>query len=919
MDDEMLSRITNPHDLGQSLKGRQLGVFQLEEFVGGGGMGAVFRARDTMLGRTVAVKVLSRPQSADNDSLQRFRNEAQSAARLDHENIARVHYVGEHDGWNYIVFEFIDGINLRDLILTKGPLSLDVAVSYTLQLAGALKHAVQREVVHRDIKPSNVLITASGRAKLVDMGLARLHQVEASQDDLTASGVTLGTFDYISPEQARDPRCADGRSDIYSLGCTFFFMLTGRPPFPEGTVLQKLLSHTSDDPPDLAQFRSDLPDEVTSIVHKMLEKRPEHRHQDPDELVVELLLLAERMGLASNGRTEMVWIAPSEARLPPIQRHLPWVVPVLLLFAIVLGLDWFRSPSEHRMDLDKIGPDSAEQTDAARTSQPRMVAQRDSESRLSPATVTPEGIGPGISDPGQIADNEEALPEADRHEGETEQLVSGEESSDATLESDAIGPSAGLGVEPSGIYGRLNVPEMSASIVAVERDFHETAAIGTATASSDERLDSTTGPNKGPTNRNVLVVGEDDGETDEPVFESLAAAVAYINNRQDPLSGLDVIELRFDGLREEPSFNLPVDKLTIRAGDGFVPVVQFQPQIELPSMVTLSGGEITWENVHFELILPPDDPVEHWALFGVEDLRLLQLNECTLTIRNDDQGRRAYHTDVAFFHVFPLPDNDGIEEAGVRETPLQIELQDCVVRGEATLVGVYEARPLRITWNNGLFATTERLLVAGGAMSAPRHGEHISVVLNHVTSVMDNGLCLLTSDDSAVQRLTVEIKCSNSILLTRSDAPLVDQRGPMEQEVMRGQVVFGGERNFFEHTGEEKPNYIYWAMRNSADPEQSVQLGFRDWTDYWRKENDNLWQEGFVEWRQLPVSTRPVHLLTIDDYRLNEHPANPARRYANDGRDAGCDIDRLPRLPEADSRVPRKNSRETAQDARTLK
>src|SRR5262249_22656426 len=156
--------------------------------------------------RIVAVKVLSQEQSSDEETLRRFQNEAQSAARLDHENISRVHYVGEDRTWHYIVFEFIEGLNLRDVVEQQGPLSLTDAVSYTVQIVEALVHASQRDVVHRDIKPSNVLITPQGRAKLVDMGLARLHQVEPAANDLTASGVTLGTFDYISPEQARDPR-----------------------------------------------------------------------------------------------------------------------------------------------------------------------------------------------------------------------------------------------------------------------------------------------------------------------------------------------------------------------------------------------------------------------------------------------------------------------------------------------------------------------------------------------------------------------------------------------------------------------------------------------------------------------------------------------------------------------------------------
>src|SRR5437763_5879774 len=202
--------------------------------------------------------------------IRRFKNEAQRAARLDHPNIARVYYVGEDGGWNFIVFEFIEGTNLRDRAEKDGPLDLEQALHYTLQIAEALAHSSSREVVHRDIKPSNVLVTASDQVKLVDMGLARLHQVESEADDLTASGVTLGTFDYISPEQARDPRAADVRSDIYSLGCTLFYMLTGRPPFPDGTVLQKLLQHQGDEPADPREFRPDLPDDLVRLLWRML-------------------------------------------------------------------------------------------------------------------------------------------------------------------------------------------------------------------------------------------------------------------------------------------------------------------------------------------------------------------------------------------------------------------------------------------------------------------------------------------------------------------------------------------------------------------------------------------------------------------------------------------------------------------------
>jgi serine/threonine-protein kinase len=325
---------------GRILPGEHLGHFELLQYVGGGGMGKVFRARDTRLARSVALKILSPEHAADRETVLRFQNEAQSAARLDHDNIARVYYVGEDRGLHYIVFEFIEGVNVRDLVESKGPLSLAEAVSYTLQVADALAHAADRNVVHRDIKPSNLLITPAGQAKLIDMGLARLREVDAATADLTASGVTLGTFDYISPEQARDPRNTDVRSDIYSLGCTLFFMLTGRPPFLGGTMLQKLLQHQADQPPDLGQFRPDLPEDVNRVLRKMLAKDPRRRYSSPQELVNDLLAVARAAGLrptAPGGRT---WLVPVALGVPAYYRHLPWIVSLFSLVAIVFALDY---------------------------------------------------------------------------------------------------------------------------------------------------------------------------------------------------------------------------------------------------------------------------------------------------------------------------------------------------------------------------------------------------------------------------------------------------------------------------------------------------------------------------------------------------------------------------------------------------
>ena len=335
-------------EIGQLLEGTMLGPYRLDAFIGGGGMGAVFRALDTTLDRTVAVKVLARRQSDDEETLRRFRNEAQSAARLDHENIGRVHAVGSDGEWHYIVFEYIEGTNIRDLVREQGPFSPAQTIDVAIQVADALEHASRREVVHRDIKPSNIVITPAGRPRIVDMGLARLHQV-AGDDDLTMSGVTLGTFDYISPEQARDPRAADVRSDLYSLGCTMFYMLVGRAPFADGTMVQKLLQHQQDEPPAIDEIRTDVPRRLAAIIERLMAKDPLDRYQRPAVLVADLVACAESEGYPlASGRPLPAQERPRQSAASGIV----WWLPLLLLAALVVGL-WWRSAVSRR-DSDRI-------------------------------------------------------------------------------------------------------------------------------------------------------------------------------------------------------------------------------------------------------------------------------------------------------------------------------------------------------------------------------------------------------------------------------------------------------------------------------------------------------------------------------------------------------------------------------------
>jgi hypothetical protein len=370
---------------GLPLAGDRVGSFVLEEPIGVGGMGAVFRALDLRLDRHVALKLLPPEQAGDPEVVQRFYQEARAAARLDHENIARAYTIG-HDGpHHFIAFEYIEGTNIRQRVAESGPLTVAEAVNYTLQIAGALVHAAERGVVHRDIKPSNIIVTPAGRAKLVDMGLARRFERGGSADDgLTQSGMTLGTFDYISPEQARDPRDVDVRSDLYSLGCTLFHMLTGRPPFPEGTVLQKLLQHQAEPPPDVRSINPAVPADLAAILAKLMAKDRDRRYQTPEQLVRDLLTIAGTLGLRSISPEGLVWMS---ARPPASwERHLVWGVPALALALVVVFLVWWGQPPE-----PATGPaPTLPALEAAVPPAPGRSSPRQADGPEPPSAATPE-------------------------------------------------------------------------------------------------------------------------------------------------------------------------------------------------------------------------------------------------------------------------------------------------------------------------------------------------------------------------------------------------------------------------------------------------------------------------------------------------------------------------------------------------
>jgi serine/threonine protein kinase len=274
--------------------------YDILQELGRGGMGVVYKARDTAREKVVALKVILTERSAHPEIVHRFRREAQAAARLSHPNIVTV-YDCDHDGdLHFLAMEYVPGVTLQRLVDQSGPLPIAQASEFVRQTALGLQHASEQGLVHRDIKPSNLMVVEPTRqfpgarpiVKILDMGVARLYQLrdfhEESLTTLTRDGVVIGTPDFIAPEQLENPHEIDIRADIYSLGCTFYFLLSGQVPFPSGTLIQKLDRQRWQTPPSVDQLRPEVPPAVAAVVRRMMNKHPDDRYRTPGELAAAL-------------------------------------------------------------------------------------------------------------------------------------------------------------------------------------------------------------------------------------------------------------------------------------------------------------------------------------------------------------------------------------------------------------------------------------------------------------------------------------------------------------------------------------------------------------------------------------------------------------------------------------------------------
>ena len=303
----------------QLLAGRSSGYkvdrYLLLDLIGQGGMGRVYLARDTRLNRPVALKILSPERLSNPRAIARFEREARVGAQLQHENLVRIYDFGESKGRYYLVMEYIEGKTIATLISERGPMPPATAVRLVRQVALGLDHAHRKGLIHRDVNPYNILVTHDGTAKLADLGLAI---ALAEEDRVTRDGATVGTFDYVAPEQARNSRAADARSDIYSLGCTIYHMITGQVPFPSPSLPEKLLGHQTIEPTPLCRMVRGVPEELSEIVQRMMKKLPDERYATPLQVALALEPYEDDRSVAGSREGTPAILQPLEVAPTPL-------------------------------------------------------------------------------------------------------------------------------------------------------------------------------------------------------------------------------------------------------------------------------------------------------------------------------------------------------------------------------------------------------------------------------------------------------------------------------------------------------------------------------------------------------------------------------------------------------------------------
>ena len=724
------------HD-AENVSGITIGHFTIQKRIGVGGMGSVFLASDERLKRDVALKVLAPSLSLDTTSVQRFQNEAQAAARLDHDNIARVFYSGEEFGLHYIAYEYVPGQNLRDVIRAKGWLDPAEAVNYAIQLTAALYHSSSAGVIHRDIKPSNVLITPLGRAKLVDLGLARKTSLESSFE-LTIPGTTLGTFDYISPEQARDPHSVDVRSDIYSLGCTLYHMLTGEPPYPQGTVLQKLLDHQDKEPPDPARKNRRVSPLLSNVVRKMMASVPARRYATPGDLLRDLLIVARSLGAGAVPIDGQVWLTATRFKPPYWQSNFGWVATTCALCLLVVGVQYYPSlPS-------------------------RAFASRPIEkSPVQPVPFTPEAGNEANNDP---------VPKPKATDGPTR---TGANPDFSVVDASPI--FSNLKNEPSVLDPR------STGFVPMPLTISSNANESVTTAEKTSKPEAVAA---------IQIINGKSYESLEAACTEAAEVGCIIELRYNGLR------------EPERPIRLPNKKIIIRAAEGYRPSILFAPGDHAadgsqPHMITVAGGLLELVNVDLVMVVPNRVGSDPWALFSLERTEKVQLKGVTVTVTNPYNKAACIFEQRA--PVGQGLDGMGIRKNGMPVVPPELLVSESFVRGVCDFIVLRDPVPARFELKDSVVGVDGHLLQLKLIMEAlGMERESISLELEHVTCLLGQSLLAVEGMGGATEKLPpIFIDARNNVICCGSTRPLISMRGLAEFMDFQQSFSWKGDLNFY--------------------------------------------------------------------------------------------------------------------------
>ncbi|MBW3538776.1 MAG: serine/threonine protein kinase [Planctomycetes bacterium] len=896
-----------------SPEGARLDHFAIEQRIGTGGMGAVFRAMDERLERVVALKVLAPAQARDEGAVRRFHNEARAAARLDHDNIARVHYIGEDRGLHFIAFEYVTGTNLRDLIRDHGRLQPAEAVNYVLQIAMALNHTSAAGVVHRDIKPSNIIITPSGRAKLVDLGLARKVNTDAA-GDLTMAGTTLGTFDYISPEQAKDPRKVDVRSDIYSLGCTLYHMLAGEPPYPEGTVLQKLLDHQGKDPPEPALKNPHVGPELSAVVRTMMASDPRRRFQSAEELIRSLMHVAGTLGLRGLHPEGMVWTVPPRHTTTFWERNLGWMATAAALVLIAILVErWPTAASPTGDDLVRRSADADEQEREMLPGPRRTVA-----GELAAADSTGHDFSASANDGDGAADGArpELVPD------NTDQELAGSRGPEPSSNDAGAGPIPDMppifgndqALQPlTSIPRPTTVLDERPNGSASARPEPPPAPIAATTPETRTAADSAGGTGAPSPPPAVPMVNMDDrpfvvlsseGDVPRPTLEAACA---------DARDG-STIELRYDGARpgrSELPLRITNKSLTIRAGtkpggERYRPLVEFAVDAAAGDgwgtrMITL--GEASLELVNVDLVVRVRDGVplrgdERWTLASLIGSGELRMHGVTVTLVNPSaqpaalvEMRPGTSADMPRMKMM----NVGGMDTGAGPS-FVVDVSRSLIRGTCDVLFVEHTLPARFELRQSVVSVDGTLLRSLGSLDMPERDRELELQLSHVTALVGDGLLRFESGDLPYELLPVDVASARNNIFASGVAgvPLVAMRGDTSGDAFRELLRWSGARNFYD--GFE----AFWSIESQLGLRSAEASSFDDWTRYWARgeatsEVDAVgggiaWRE---DWRSLEASEVEPSDVALD----RQVVSNPAIAAATDEGDVGADLSQIPPAP----------------------